>query len=236
MSEPNSPVDPRDLDLLRSDPPADPAARARVRSRLTAVFPMGAGGPSTTGGEGPAERGAPPHPGTGGLFASYGTNAIAFIIGGAVGAALYAGLAKPPAPRVVYIDRPAPPPALSVAPPATASNAEVQEVPVAATPAPRAATSKGHASQLSAERLILEEARNAITQGDTRRGLDQLERHRRLFPNPLLAEERDALQVQALVKAGRYDEARASADSFRKRASDSIFMPMVDAAIASIRP
>jgi hypothetical protein len=55
-----------------------------------------------------------------------------------------------------------------------------------------------------------------------------------LFPSALLGEERDALQAQApWSKAARYDEARAR-DSFRKRTPGSLFLPMVDAAIASI--
>jgi hypothetical protein len=156
-------------------------------------------------------------------------------LGGAVGAALYAGLTKPPPPRIVYVDRPvAPPPALTTAPSPAPSIGTPQESPLGAASVPHSSTAKSHASQLSAERLILDEARAAIVQGDPRRGLDRLERHRRLFPNPLLAEERDALQVQALVKAGRYDEAKASAEAFRKRTPESIFLPMVEAAIASI--
>jgi hypothetical protein len=200
---------------------------------------MGSAGPSSpSGAEAPPQSGALPHAGAAGLLASYGTKAIAFLLGGAVGAALYAGLAKPPPARVVYIDRPvdrpiALPAATPASPPA-APAATPQEPPTTVASVARPSATKSRASQLSAERMILEEARTAIVQGDTQRGLDRLERHRRLFPNPLLAEERDALQVQGLVKAGRYDEARASAEAFRKRAPESIFMPMVEAAIGSI--
>jgi outer membrane protein assembly factor BamD (BamD/ComL family) len=81
---------------------------------------------------------------------------------------------------------------------------------------------------------MLDVARTAITEGDAQRGLDRLEQHRRLFPNALLTEERDALQVQALVKAARYDKARARAGEFRRRTPGSLFLPAVDAAIASI--
>ena len=235
MSEPNSPVDPRDLDLLRTEPSPDPAVRARARSRLAAVVPMGGGG--SPGGDGSA-----PHGGEGlreavktGPFASYGMTAVAFLTGGVVGAALYAGLAKAPPPQVVYVDRPVAQPATSVAPPPAESTSSPQPLPAAVTSVPpHPSQSRGHASQLSEERVILDEARAAISQGDAQRGLDRLERHRRLFPSALLGEERDALQVQALVKAARYDEARARADSFRKRTPGSLFLPMVDAAIASI--
>jgi len=80
----------------------------------------------------------------------------------------------------------------------------------------------------------LDEARAALVQHDAQRALDALEHHRRAFPRALLAEERDAMRVQALVAAGRYDEARARASAFRKSAHDSLFLRMVDAAIASI--
>jgi hypothetical protein len=161
--------------------------------------------------------------------------AVAFLTGGVVGAALYAGLSKPPPPRVVYVDRPVALPASPPPAPSAEASAIAPTVPTAATTiASHPSQSKSHASQLSAERVILDEARAAISQGDAQRGLDRLERHRRLFPNALLAEERDALQVQALVKAGRYDEARARADLFRRRAPGSLFLPMVDAAIDSI--
>jgi hypothetical protein len=165
--------------------------------------------------------------------------AVAFLTGGVVGAALYATLAKAPPPQVVYIDRPAVLPVPSAAPPSAAppsaeANTALQTSPSVPPVSPHASPPRSHASQLSEERVLLDEARAAISQGDAQRGIERLERHRRLFPNALLAEERDALQVQALVKAARYDEARARADSFRKRTPGSLFLPMVDAAISSI--
>jgi hypothetical protein len=50
----------------------------------------------------------------------------------------------------------------------------------------------------------------------------------------MLGEERDALRVETLVKAGRYEEARARADAFRKATPKSLFLSAVAAAIASI--
>jgi hypothetical protein len=236
VSEPKSGVDPRDLDLLRTEHAPDPAARGRVRSRLAAVLPMGGGG--SPGGEGPAPK--PPSRalrGTGatGSPASYGIAAVAFLTGGVVGAVLYAGLTKPPPPQVVYVDRPVVVPASSGGLPSAESSPVPETSPPEVTSSPsRSSPSRSHASHLSAERVILDEARAAISQGDAQRGLDRLERHRRLFPTALLAEERDALQVQALVKAARYNDARARADSFRNRTPGSLFLPMVEAAITSI--
>ncbi len=236
MSEPNSPVDSRDLELLRADESPDPALRARVRSKLTAIIPMGGGGSPGDAATAPnTEARRPSAAGSAVAYGSLGMKVLTFLAGGAAGVALYASLAKAPPQQVVYIDRPVVQPVSSAAPPLDESDAVLQTSPPAVKPvAPRSSTSRSHASQLSEERVILDEARAAISRGDTRQGFDSLERHRRLFPNALLAEERDALQVQALVKAARYDDARARADAFRKRAPGSLFLPMVDAAIASI--
>jgi outer membrane protein assembly factor BamD (BamD/ComL family) len=89
-------------------------------------------------------------------------------------------------------------------------------------------------AQLDAERALLDDARSALGQGDAARALGVLERHERQYPHPLLGEERDALLVQALVRAGRYTEARSRADAFRRRAPNSLLLPAVDAAIGSI--
>src|ERR1019366_10032846 len=94
--------------------------------------------------------------------------------------------------------------------------------------------SPSRASQLSAERILLDEARSALARGDTTLALGRLQRHRQLFPAPLLGEERDAMWVQALVKAGRFGEARARAEAFRKRTPDSLFSSMGDSAVESI--
>jgi hypothetical protein len=168
---------------------------------------------------------------------------IAFVLGGVVGVGLYTALA--PATRVVYVDRPvssiqAATVATAAATPTAAATAAANELPpapdtMAAAPSggePRAGSTR--ASQLSAERILLDEARAALAQGDPARAIDRLERHRRTFPQPLLAEERDAMWVQALVKAGRYDEARGRASTFRKRSPDSLFSSVVDSAIDSI--
>jgi hypothetical protein len=40
--------------------------------------------------------------------------------------------------------------------------------------------------------------------------------------------------IEALVKSGRYGEARARADAFRKSAPDSLFSSVVESSLASI--
>lgn len=159
----------------------------------------------------------------------------AFVAGGVVGAVLYAKLGPVPAPHIVFVDRPVPAPTssgLPVSPPESPS--ATPALAASSLPAQSAPPNRGLPSQLSAERRILDEARSALLRGEAQQALDALERHRRTFPSPVLGEERDALQVQALVKAGRYAEARARGEAFGRRVPDSFYLPMVNAALASI--
>jgi hypothetical protein len=89
-------------------------------------------------------------------------------------------------------------------------------------------------SRLTEERILLDEARQALIQGEPERSLGRLDLHRTRFTDGLLAEERDAMQVEALVRAGRYDDARKRAGDFRSRLPGSLFLPTVESAIASI--
>ena len=241
MSEP---LDPRALEALRGDrkAPAPDEARARVGSRLGVYGPIPA----------PSPRAA-----SGSAVATGGARALAllamFVTGAAVGAALHAALVKAPGPRVVYVDRPASilpqaapegPRAPSASSPASVASAELAVVPSpnapasgpqpSAQPAPVAAMPLAGIAQLDAERALLDAARAALVSGDSDTALRALERHTRIYGRPLLGEERDALFVQALVRAGRYDEARARAGAFRRGAPHSLLLPAVDAAISTI--
>jgi len=93
---------------------------------------------------------------------------------------------------------------------------------------------RGAESSLAAERRLLDAARAALVAGDSETGLDRLGRHARQFPRGVLAEERAALTVDALVAAGRYDEAKRRADAFSTRYPGSIFAPSVAAALQVI--
>jgi hypothetical protein len=176
---------------------------------------------------------------------------LAFVVGGGLGAAIHARLSNRP-PQVVFVDRVVPvaipqpspePSATSVAsePPAPSAASE-PPTPSAASepPTPSAArlvrpsSSATRASQLIAEKVLLDEARARLVQGEPSRAIERLERHRRTFLNPLLAEERDAMWVEALAQAGRPAEARAHADAFRRAYPSSLFLATVDSAIASI--
>lgn len=108
------------------------------------------------------------------------------------------------------------------APPATPAGSRA--------PSPWSRPSPPRASTLGRERIMLEEARRRLMQHDAAGALSALERHERRFPGGQLAEERDSLQVRALVGTGRLDLARARAEQFRRRYPQSLFLPAVDAA------
>jgi outer membrane protein assembly factor BamD (BamD/ComL family) len=108
------------------------------------------------------------------------------------------------------------------------------EQPTAISTATPIASAYSSAAQLDAERALLDDARHALTHGDAARAVEDLRSHERAYTKPLLGEEHDALLVEALVRAGRYDEARTKADAFRRKTPGSLFMSAVDAAIASI--
>jgi hypothetical protein len=223
VNEPTSSLEPRVLELLREAPRPPVDARDRVRARLVASIPVPGGG-----GHGGGSSGAN----------ALGTKAlvgVALVVGAGVGAALHAALSHPPPPVVVYVDRPVPAEAMTTA--TAAAVAPVLDAPVAAASAPVAAHSPSAPigpSQLAAERALLDEARTALVQGDPARALDRLQKHRRTFLNPMLAEERDAMEVEALARLGRGDEARSKAEAFRRHSPDSLFMPTVQSAVGSI--
>lgn len=87
---------------------------------------------------------------------------------------------------------------------------------------------------LAEEKKLVEGARAKLVAGDAPGALALLEIHRQRFPRGGLSEEREALAVEALVKAGRYDEARRRAAAFRQRVPNSVYLPAVDATLESI--
>ena len=231
MSESFPPLDPEILGALRAPEAAPADVRARARNRLMSAIGGGSGaGGAGAGGPAAGGRGA-----SRSLGRTAGLTALAFVLGGVVGSRLQLMFGRESVARVVYVDRvitPAPSspgvsttPAITSAVPLVATNA----VPVTASAPP------ARGSQLSAERIVLDEARGALAQGDPARAIERLDHHRRVFPAPLLGEERDAMWVQALVKGGRVDEARAHAEAFRRRYPDSLFSSVVDSAIDSVR-
>lgn len=74
------------------------------------------------------------------------------------------------------------------------------------------AQSQGQATE--DELAAIDAARAALTAGDAANALDRVTRYKKTFRAPQFLDEADALEVQALARLGRTDEARAKADRF----------------------
>jgi hypothetical protein len=228
MSQPLEPLDPELARLLDTERAATPpnAALDRVWSRLAAVpAPVGHAAGAHVAPVAKATAWTATHVAVVGV--------AAFVVGGVVAGSSVLALRKP-AERIVYVERTAPPsspPPMATPPP--------RVVPIV-TPTPLASvasapsTAPMPASTLSSERAVLDAARAALISGDAARALALLDEHAHRFRKAQLGEEREALAVQALVVAGRYDAARARAARFKAGAPASMFIPAVDATLGSI--
>ena len=81
------------------------------------------------------------------------------------------------------------------------------------------------------ERQLIEAARTALLKRSPTAALQAITRHRQRFPRGQLEEERDSLEVQALMQAGEATQARAAALAFLKKFPQSVFGPAVEAAL-----
>jgi outer membrane protein assembly factor BamD (BamD/ComL family) len=68
---------------------------------------------------------------------------------------------------------------------------------------------------------LLRRARSALNDGDPTQALARLTVHAETFARGQMVEDREALRVQALCKAGREAEARAAATAFLARYPNS---------------
>jgi hypothetical protein len=202
----------------RARPPLE--ALDRVWSRLGGIPPPGGNGAPT------------PRPG---WLASHAAAVAvaAFAVGGVTGAGVYAATQKPPPERIVYVDRPLPPPAIAAVTTSPGLPTTAPPIP-ALSAAPRPSAPPASPESLSAERAFLDQARSDLARGDAADALARLEDHTHKFRKPQLSEEREALAIQALVTLARYDEARARAARFREASPNSLFVPAIEAALASI--
>jgi len=213
------------LDAERgASPPQVSLDRVWSRVALVALPPAGAG----------AHAGAAA---SSGWLASHaaGVAAATFVLGGLAGAGIHAVVQKPPAERIVYVDRVVPQVPTATAPPFVAPTPSVvHTVDTSPTsPASSHAPAPSATSSLAAERALLDDARGALGAGDAGKALALADEHGRRFPRAQLSEEREAIGIQALVALGRNDEARARAARFKAVAPNSLFMPAIDAALGS---
>jgi hypothetical protein len=236
------PLEPELESLLDKERLARPPVEAldRVWTRLATSVAVGAPWRDETPG---------PAAGAGGEWLKAHAKAAvvaAFVGGAAAGAALVVSVRSPPRERIVYVERSVEPPvsaaehATTLADPAAASKKDPQaasddeKTGAVSPPATRRPAAPSASASLAAERSLLDDARSALAKGDSTRALALTDAHVRRFVHPQLAEEREALAVQALVGDGRYDDARSRAAHFRTTWPSSLFLPAVDASLSSI--
>ena len=224
--------------------PAPAEVKARALRRIDLALSLGAGASSGPGGAPPAPHG----PGASALGRMLLKRVpawsllVSFVAGGAL-----AVVSTRPAP-----DRLSTPPSLVAAPLPTATTAvsapAASAAPVETAPPPTASVSAaarepspprppssasaraGSDGGLEAERALLDVARTALGRGDGSNALRAADEHARRFPRGILAEEREAMSIQALRLLPRDDEAGARLDRFRGRFPTSLIRPALEAA------
>lgn len=181
----------------------------------------------------------PPPPSSHGL-ARVGKAGALVLLGVALGYGAARAL-PPSSPRAPARETPVasvePPPRVVPAPPIAEAP---QAVPGPPRPPPRPTPPSASApsaapaeidsvrTTLGEERTLVERGRAAVARRDGLSALEALTAHERAFPDGKLAEERDALLVQALVLAGRGADARRHAREFTERHPGSIFTRRIE--------
>jgi len=99
------------------------------------------------------------------------------------------------------------------------------------TTLPRAAPPDPHDASLAAERALLDRARTALVRGRPSEAFEATLEHEVDFGDGRLLEERQVLQIQALLGLGRQTEAKRLAEAFRQSHPDSLLLPAVDQAL-----
>jgi hypothetical protein len=218
------------------DPPAE--LQSEVFSRVGATLGWSGGpgpgsGPGGTAAAGAVAKGA------------LAKTVVTLIVGGVIGAGVHeaydratdrraehaklavvappaAALLPPPAPVTEPLPEPAAPNVVHAEP----SHSRVEHVAKTET--------RERDRNLAAERALIEQARTALARDQGAAAMTALERHARDYPQGELEEERESLQVQALVALERFEQARKVAARFHRRFPRSIFGAVVDEAIKSI--
>jgi len=239
MTEPLEPLD-SDLqqlfDVEARIAPESEAAKARVWRTVRASVgpPTGAGG----GGGGVPARSAS---WAGSVFRT----ATIFLAGGMTGALVYHGMVGTEdrehandalgAGQLGRMQKNAP--TWPAAPAVDAPSLSPRDVPAEPPPTPTAnetvppSTQVGSESRLAEERAIIDVVRGAIARGHTDAAMEAIRRHQQKFPSGQLAEDREALHVIALARAGNLEEARTRADAFRRRYPNSLLNRAINAAL-----
>lgn len=200
-----------------------------VEAKL-ALPPPGGGGSGGGGG------------GAGGAAAPLGAKMAAIVAAtfaagvgvGVVGDRAFAPPNVAPAPTVTVVTV-APSVSALPAPSFEAPAIPVSALPTVSAPArPAASPSAGDgpsAKGLAAERALLDVARSALARGEAGEALAAADRHAREYPDGVLAEEREAIAIKALVALGRRDEARARLRELERKHPNSLVLRAVKSAV-----
>jgi outer membrane protein assembly factor BamD (BamD/ComL family) len=76
-------------------------------------------------------------------------------------------------------------------------------------------------ANIADEVRLLDDARRALTEGDTNRALGALDAHAERFQDGALHQEAEVLRIQALLEAGSRDQAEAKAEQYLSAHGDS---------------
>jgi hypothetical protein len=222
------------------DPPGE--VKARALRRLSLALPLlGGGGASAP--RPPGDDGGPPGVANG-LRRALAARVPAWsLVASFVAGAAFTKVAtqsqvdRLPPPIASAVTTAALPPVEALPIPMPLPSVRPVPVPVLAppsTPPVRAATSvasgRSGSDGLEAERALLDVARTALGRGDGANALRAAEEHGRRFPRGILAEEREAMSIQALRLLHRDDDAQARLERFRGRFPTSLIRPALEAA------
>jgi hypothetical protein len=232
-------VDPELVAQLRADfEPAQAIAKERVSQRLAASI-----GALALNAQAPAPSTLPARTVATGLGALR-AHPLVFLLGFAFGSAAGAGLVASLRPQPKAEVRSARPASQSseVAPTSLAPHiaASAPLLPAVIRPAvsvstsPVASTEHGAAAHLAEQQALLDVARKALSAGDYADALQTLAAHFRRYPKSILTEEREALQIKALVASGQLTTAQARAAQFKARFPQSLLLPALTDSVGAI--
>jgi hypothetical protein len=215
------------LDAERAAAPPAPAAAARVLARVEHTLGLGTFGlDSAPGGKGHLEvvRAAP-----GASSGALAGKIVALVALAAAGVGALVYTTREPAPTPITA-APAPATAPAPAPALPAPVALAPAAPPVRPVAPRPAR-PDRDTGLGVERQLLEAGGGALVRGDVSAAFASVSDHHRRFARGRLAEEREVLWIQLLLRAGDRPAAEARAARFRARWPSSIQLPVVEAAL-----
>jgi hypothetical protein len=135
-------------------------------------------------------------------------------------------LASAPSPALASASAPSPSPALASAP----------SVPFAPSSASASARASLAPAPAEPEGVLLARAHDALLHGSPQRALALAAEHGRAYPHGALAQEREVIAIEALAAAGRHDEARARAATFRAAYPGSSHQARIDRLVERAPP